>query len=529
MKMKKTLSVLLSTVLVGSALAGCASKDEGGTSPSNGSGGSSTPAAPAKIKVALGTGNLAYVTGSRDINSDKYVTKLEQLSNTDLDLQLIPHENYSQTITLMFASGEMPDLLQTKGINTPEVAPAVDSGNLMPLNELIDKYGPNLKKYVPQESWDSARVSKDGKIYGIPQENPIRNGTVTYIRQDWLDKLGLKAPKTVDEYITVLKAFKEKDPNGNGKNDEIPFTARSKFSFGNAFFGAYDVIPSLWKYQNDQLVPNFIRPEMVDALKTYRKLYEEKLLDNEFLVMAGKDWDAKIKGSAVAGMWAHAATYPDKWQSDVQAGDPNAKVAVISSPVGPSGKPGAVDEIGSSVSDYVWTLPKNTKNAAEVIKFLDWYYNPDNKDKDNFLLYGLEGTDYTVENGKIKYNYPKTAEETGAEFMHQGWLAFTGPKKYLTDEEYIKNKPGGDKILAALKVAQAEGAKNDGLGMPSLPTLQARPELKYDGLWLEFASKVITGKESVDKFNDFVADWKKRGGDQLIKEATDWYKSTQKK
>ncbi len=524
MKMKKTFSVLMSAVLVGSVLAGCAAKEEGSKEEANGN----TSTAPAKISVALGTGNLPYVTGSRDINGDKYVTKLEQLSNTDLDLQLIPHENYAQSITLMFASGEMPNLLQTKGINTPEVAPAVDSGNLMPLNELIDKYGPNLKKNVPQESWDSAAVSKDGKIYGIPQENPIRNGTVTYIRQDWLDKLNLKAPKTVDEYIAVLKAFKEKDPNGNGKADEVPFTARAKFSFGNAFFGAYDVLPAGWKFQNDQLVPNFIRPEMVDALKTYTKLYEEKLLDNEFLVQQGKDWDAKIKGAAVAGMWSHAATYPDKWESDVKAGDPTAKVAVIPSPVGPSGKPGGADFIGSSVSDYVWVIPKNTKNAIEVIKFLDWYYSP-NKDKDTFLLYGIEGTNHTVENGKIKYNFPKNADETGAEFMYQGWLAFTGPKKYLTDEEYIKAKPGGDKIVASLKIAAAEGAKNDGLGMPSMPTLQARPELKFDGLWLEYASKVITGKESVDKFNDFVADWKKRGGDQLIKEATEWYKSTQKK
>jgi putative aldouronate transport system substrate-binding protein len=64
--------------------------------------------------------------------------------------------------------------------------------------------------------------------------------------------------------------------------------------------------------------------------------------------------------------------------------------------------------------------------------------------------------------------------------------------------------------------------------MPALPTLSTRPELNWDGLWLDFAAKVITGKESVDKFNDFVADWKKRGGDQLIKEATDWYNSRHK-
>lgn len=523
MSMKKTFSVMLSVALVGSILAACSTDNE-----KNNAEGQTESGQPAKISVALGTGNLPYVTGSRDINSDKYVKKLEELAKIDLQLEPIPHENYSQSITLMFASGEMPNLLQTKGINTPEVAPAVDSQNLMPLNDLIDQYGPNLKKYVPKESWDSARVSKDGKIYGIPQENPIRNGTVTYIRQDWLDKLGLKTPKTVDEYIEVLRAFRDKDPNGNGKQDEIPFASRAKFSFGQAFFGAYDVAPSMWKYVDGQLVPNFIRPEMVDALKLYKQLYEEKLIDNEFFVMQGKDWDAKIKGAGVVGMWAHAATYPDKWENEIKANVPTAKVSAIPSPVGPSGKPGGADEIGSTVSDYVWVIPKNTKNAVEVIKFLDWYYNPDNKEKDNFLLYGIEGDNYTVENSQIKYKAPTNADETGAEFMHQGWLAFTGQKKYLTDETFIKSKPGGEKILASMKVAQAEGLVNDGIEMPAMPTLQARPELKHDGLWLEFASKVITGKESIDKYNDFVADWKKRGGDQLVKEATEWYKSKSK-
>jgi putative aldouronate transport system substrate-binding protein len=521
--MKKTFSVLLSVTLAGAALAACSTDKE-----NENAAGPSETGQPAKISVALGTGNLPYVTGSRDINSDKYVKKLEELAKVDLDLELIPHENYSQSLTLMFASGEMPNLLQTKGINTPEVAPAVDSGNLMPLNDLIDQYGPNLKKYVPKESWDSTRVSKDGKIYGIPQENPIRNGTVTYIRQDWLDKLGLKTPKTIDEYIEVLRAFRDQDPNGNGKKDEIPFTSRAKFSFGQAFFGAYDVAPALWKQVDGQLVPNFIRPEMKDALKLYKQLYEEKLIDNEFFVMQGKDWDAKIKGTGVAGMWAHSASYPDKWENDVKAAVPTAKVSAIPSPVGPSGKPGGSDEIGSTVSDYVWVIPKDTKNAADVIKFLDWYYNPDNKDKDNFLLYGLDGETYTVDNGQIKYKAPTTPEETQAEFMHQGWLAFTGQKKYLTDETFIKSKPGGDKILATMKIAAAEGLVNDGSEMPVMPAMQARPELKYDGLWLEFASKVVTGKEPVEKFDEFVADWKKRGGEQLVKEATEWYKAKQK-
>ncbi|MDF2716411.1 MAG: transporter substrate-binding protein [Paenibacillus sp.] len=524
MNKRKVLPVVLCSAMALTTLAACGDKDSGDAA-GGASGGQGTAT---KIKVGLTTGALKYVEGSPDINNDKYVKKLEELSKTDLDLQLIPHENYDQSMTLLFAGGELPDLLQTKGINRPEVAPAIEASVLQPLDELIEKYGPNLKKKIPKESWDSARVSKDGKIYGIPQENPILNGTVTYIRKDWLDKLNLQVPKTIDEYIEVMKAFRDNDPNGNGKQDEIALSGRAKLAFAYQFFAAYGVHPQTWTYENNQLVPNFIRPGMVDALKVYRQLYQEKLLDNEVFTQQGKDWDAKIKGQGIVGIWATSATSPDAVEASVKANVPAANLAVIPSPVGPSGQPGGVYPLGSTVSDFVWTIPAKTKNPENIIKFLDWYYS-DDKAKDTFFLYGMENDNYTNENGTIQYKYPTTNEQIGAESMYQEWLHFTGGKPHQTNESFTKNKPNGDKIFKSIQVAKAEGVKDDGLEMPSMPTLKARPELNYDGLWLEFAAKVITGKEPVDKFNDFVADWKKRGGDQLIKETTEWYKANQKK
>ena len=522
MKRRKVLPAALSAVLALGALAACSGKEEPQAGGDNGG-----AAAQTKIKVALTTGGLRYVEGSSDINNDMYVKKLEELSNTDLQIELIPHENYSQSMTLLFAGGQLPDLLQTKGINQPEVAQAVDAGVLLPLDELIEKHAPNLKAKVPKESWESARVSKDGKIYGIPQENPIRNGTVTYIRKDWLDKLGLDVPKTVDEYLEVMRAFRDGDPNGNGKKDEIPMSGRAKLAFAYQFFTAYGVQPQAWTYENGQLVPNFIRPAMVDALKVYRTMYEEKLLDNEVFTLQGKDWDAKIKGQGIVGIWATSAVTPDAVEAAIKANVPDAEVAVIPSPVGPSGKPGGVYANGSSVSDFVWTIPKSAKDPVAVIKFLDWFYS-DDKAKDTFFMYGIEGVNHTVEGNTIKYNYPANNEQIDAQNMFQEWLHFTGGKPHLVDETFTKNKPNGEKIYNSLQVAAAEGFDNDALDMPSLPTLKTRPELNFDGLWLDFAAKVITGKESVDKFDQFVADWKARGGEQLIKEATEWYNANKK-
>ncbi|MDQ0914847.1 extracellular solute-binding protein [Paenibacillus sp. V4I5] len=514
---KKWTKVALAVTVAGT-LVGCSSNNIATSTQGPGQ----SDSKPVKLKVGIGTEGLQYIEGSPNINEEEYTKKLREISKTDVTLELIPHREFDQKLTLLFAGGELPDLLQTHGINKPEVAPAIDTGVIIPLNELIDKYGPNLKKHISKEAWDFASVSKDGKIYGIPTVNATPNGSVMMIRKDWLDKLGLNVPKTVDEYIDMMRAFRDKDPNGNGKKDEIPFSGREKLAFTEAFFGAYDAIPSDWKLENGQLIPNLIRPQMKQALATYRKLYEEKLLDNEVFVQKAPVWDAKIKAQGLVGVWTHAPRLADKWSAEIKTGTASALLEIIPAPVGPDGKGG--HSIGSSVGSNVWVIPKTTKNPENAIKFLDWFYSDDAQ---KFLTYGLEGKDHTVEDGKIKYKYPEKQEDIYREEMHLTWLRMVGPL-HLTDAEFMKNRPAGDRVIKGIEVASKEGRKNDALGMPSLPTLQSRPELGRDGLWLETAAKIMTGKEPVDSFDKFVEDWKKRGGDQVIKEATDWYKSTHK-
>ncbi|SFL77199.1 putative aldouronate transport system substrate-binding protein [Paenibacillus sp. 1_12] len=495
---------------------GCSNQSEPGAN-----GKAAEPAKNPTIKVALGTRGIPYVEGSSNINEDKYVKKLRELSKTDLKLELIPHREFNQKLTLLLAGGDLPDILQHNGINTPEVAPAVNNGAFYELNDLLQKFGPNLLKRIPKESWDSSAISKNGKIYAIPSENYVRN-SVVYVRKDWLEKLNIAVPKTIDEYVAMLKAFKEKDPNGNGKPDEIPFSGRQNFAFSDVFFGAYDVIPDGWKYENNQLVPNFIRPQMKQALELHRMMYKEQLMDNEIFVQQGKDWDAKIKGAARVGMWLHDPSYPDKWQSEVRQSEPKAELINIPSPTGPDGKGGS--GLGSAIGN-VWSIPKSNKNPEEAIKFLNWFYSDEAQ---KFLDYGLEGEDYTVENGKIKYKYATTVDDINKENMHLMFMRFVGPS-YLANEEFMKGRKDSDLILNALKVANSEGRKNDGLGMELSPTMQTKPELGKNGLWMETAAKIITGKDPIDSFDKFVEDWKKRGGDQIIKDATDWYNSVNKK
>jgi putative aldouronate transport system substrate-binding protein len=513
--LKKKWNLAASLILIGSLLIGCTPEKEASKEASKEEGKGN----PSKIEIVSSSMGLKYLGENPDLENDPYINKVEELTNTKLDIKVLPHVDFAKKLTLLFAGGELPDLLRNTGINSPEVAPAVEAGALQPLNELIDKYGPNIKKHIPDEFWKSSKISKDGKIYAIPQINPEPNPAVMYIRKDWLDKLGLEVPKTVDEYVNVLKAFRDKDPNGNGKNDEIPISWRPNFAYGFTFFGAFDVNPINWSYENGELIPDFIKPEMKEALALHKELYQEKLIDQEIFVQDSTDWESKIKGKANVGMWMHSPKFADKWMLDVKQTDPNAEVINIPAPIGQDGKGGY--SITSPLYYHVWSIPASNENPEEVIKFLDSFYS---KDLRNLVSYGLEGVDHKVENGEIAYQYPETEEELTREEFHLYWLNFAGPFVF-ENKAYMKGKPNGEIILNAMKIAESEGRENDGANMPQMPTLMARPELDSTKLWNDFAAKVITGNESVDNFDQFVEDWKSRGGEKLIKETTEWYKS----
>ncbi|MCR8634835.1 extracellular solute-binding protein [Paenibacillus radicis (ex Xue et al. 2023)] len=510
---KKAIALMVCISLPGSLLAACSGKDDKKPAAVTG------PITPPTVKLVMSDRNMPYVTSSPNINEDKYIKRMRELSKTDVRLEPVAQAEYSKKLNLMFASGDLPDAIQViNGIASSEVAAALNNGAFYDLNELIDKYTPDLKKKIGKSLWESSLVSKDGKIYAVPGEAPTPNNRIVYIRKDWLDKLGLQVPKTIEEYLNVLRAFRDKDPNGNGKADEIPFTGRKNFDFAYFFFGAYDVIPDGWKYENNQLVPNFIRPQMKEALKLHQQMYNEKLMDNEIFVNLPADWDSKVRGNRV-GVWVHSAEGPDQWVVSMKKADPNAEILNITAPTGPDGKGGNL--IGSTVNPLsAWVIPKSNKHPEHVLKYLEWFYSDDAQ---KFLNYGLEGDDFNMENGKVVYKPLSTKADADRDDFHIKFLRLIGPS-YIHNQEYMKSRANGEYVTSALKIATSEGRINDGLDMPLPPTQVSRPELQFTGLWMETAAKIITGRDPLDSFDKFVEDWKKRGGDKAIQEATDWYK-----
>lgn len=476
--------------------------------------------APKDIHILLSHTLAKYAMQYKD--DDIYTKELSKLSGFNLKYEFLGHNtDYIQQLTVRFASKDLADMVRTDSILSSIHPGALEQGVFTPLNDLLDKYGPNLKKKIAQEQWDSPRVSKDGKIYGIPYLTAAPAYKVIYIRQDWLDKLNMPQPKTLDDYLKFFEAVKVQDMNGDGDpNDEYGFYVRENLDYSDLFFKEFGVHPREWIWRDGKLQSGMIQPEIKDALRFWKMLYEKGYINPNLFTNKSSDWRAGIK-QGKGGSWMHdVPNYAADWQPSLFVNEKNVKISMLPGPEGPKGKglSPVSDQIG-----HVWVIPSTNKHPENVIKYLDWAWS--NPAAEKYFSYGIEGVNYTVENGKVKYDAASKANTD-----NDSWEFYRTTQNPMKDGRLeplvLDIDPNAEILKKGLEAANKSIYKNDGLHMPVLESLKTRPELGFGSgtLFLDMFAKVITGKADLDaSFDEFVKEWKRRGGDQAIQEATDWY------
>lgn len=498
---------------------GTDTRNTGSASPSSQN--SASNQAPVKIHIVSTHGNAVYAMQLKS-EDDPYVQELSRLSGYDLFYEYLGHaDDYVQQLTVRFASGDLPDMLRTNHIDSTIHPGAVDEGVFQELGNLIEQYGSNIKKAIPEDVWNDPAVSKDGKIYGIPALTVAPATRTVFVRQDWLDMLHMDQPQTIDEYLAFFEAVKTTDMNGNGEQDEYGFYARENLAYSDMFFQAFGVHPQVWHMQDGQMTPDMIRPEMKDAIQFYKMLYDEGYMNPNLFTNKSPDWQAGIF-QGKGGLWAHEATdLPSIWPLSNFVNQPDVKISAIAPPEGPRGR--GMNPERSRVS-FVWVIPTNSDKAEEVIKFLNWIYS----DEPNELFaYGLEGVNFTRENGEIKWD--PTAPENTDNLVSDFYQVSMNPRgDGRMVPEVIALMPDAEVINRGLQIAQDALIKHDNLYMPVLSVFNTNPELVLGygagTLFLDMFAKVVTGREELNSaFDNFVAEWKRRGGNEAINEATAWY------
>ncbi len=223
---------------------------------------------------------------------------------------------------IAISSGDYPDLFllipYVDAFTKPELQKLGKQGVAMPLEDLIKQHAPNIQKALDSNSVLKAMsTAPDGHIYALPQWSDCYHCTYPnklWINSAWLKKLKLEMPKTTEELREVLRAFKTKDPNGNGKADEVPMTTDKQNStligylmgaFAYAPYGAGNGVPSLLELNGGKVSTPVDKPEWREGLKYIKSLYQEGLIDQasftqnaEALQAVGNDPDAVRIGSS---------------------------------------------------------------------------------------------------------------------------------------------------------------------------------------------------------------------------------------
>lgn len=535
MRSKKWLATSLTVTMgITAMLSACNSKEEPAATTDPKATDAPKAPVPATFNVISNDGGYAYSKQAK--KDDVYHTEMSRLFTefigqpTTINYEFIPSADYTAQVTVRFASGDIPEVVTSDSILNSAHPTAADNGVFIPLNELIDKYGKNLKAKIPQSTWNHPSVSKDGKIFAVPKLLTPINPQAFLIRKDWLDKLGMKQPETIDEYLAFFEKVKTTDLNGNGQNDEVGYAVRGQFGFSNYFFYQYGISPGengalVWHDVNGQFIPDIISPKMKDAMKFYKMLYDKGYISKDFINIKDADWTKMIQ-SDKAATWSHDLRNLNSWTPD-KFDSKTAKIDLLPGVKQPDGTY-RLGPRGTGIAK-VYILTKNAKNPERFIQFLDWTYSDDAK-KNTFFKFGIKDKNYTESGGQINWD-GKVAPNANEKLQYQTMINPSGDMRM--DPDVVKKEGLVDPELVKKGITYEE--KNlfelPSINMPTPDAIKTKPELGFaaGSLFLDTLTQVMIGKVDPDKgFDNFVAEWKKRGGDQAIKEANDWYAKNKK-
>lgn len=394
MKRNKLLLIIISITMLFSFLPGCSKEKASSNIGKNNQG-------PDEISYFVGfTPN-----GSANLNtrSDTELMKeIEKRLNLKIKFIHPAGGQEQEQFNIMIASSELPDIIEYDWLNKYPggVEKALKDGKLIELNDVIDKYTPNLKKYLQSKPDIDKMVRTDsGKYYVFPflRGDPILcvNFGIT-LRKDWLDELGLNVPETIDEWHTVLKAFKEK----KGSTTPLTFTKTNIGENSDSFIEAFGISKNFY-LDNGKVKYGSIQPQYEEFLKTFHQWYQEGLIDKDFPVIDRKTLDARIlnnqAGAFLGWVGSNMGNYLDSMKEKDQ------KFDLVPAPY-PVLKKGDRPQFGVYTNMYSGYgsvgITSKCKNVEAAARFLDYGYSAEGQMLYNF---GIEGKSYTMVNGEPVY------------------------------------------------------------------------------------------------------------------------------
>ena len=231
-------------------------------------------------------------------------------ANINITFDSVLSADLTEKRNLMLASGEYPDMLFKSGIGMGDLTKYGGQGILIPLEDLVHEYMPNLTAKLDEIDGWQYLTSPDGHIYSIPEISARGEINLFWLNKKWLDNLSLEEPKSMDDLYEVLKAFKEQDANGNGDpDDEIPFSLTQGDYLGLLKYSGFSYDEgSMCAVIDGKLTYVPTTDYFREYVSYLAKLYQEGLLEQTSFTQGGEQQQATGQSGDVYGsFWTMGA------------------------------------------------------------------------------------------------------------------------------------------------------------------------------------------------------------------------------
>ncbi|WP_416296809.1 extracellular solute-binding protein [Paenibacillus illinoisensis] len=446
---------------------------------------------------------------------------------------IVPDANYNDKMNVTLASGDLPDVLKVSAVQFEQLH---EAGMLEDLTEVYDKYASDLvKEFMSAEDGAGLKpVTKDGKIYAMVSfPGSLDSSDMIWIRQDWLKKVGLEAPKSMQDVIQIAEAFTFEDPDGNGKDDTYGIALNKDLPI-NAFLLGYHGYLETWiKDASGQVVNGTIQPEVKEGLRELQNLYQKGVLDPEFGV---KDFAKMMEdvNAGKSGMFFLPQWAPFQVSSMIKK---DQNVDWLPYPVQ------SIDDQPAKTQNHlslggIFAVRKGYEHPEALVKLLNFqaekmFGESAEKERADYLngLTGLGFHNATVSN--LPANKNVKAQDEVEQALKTGDLSGLGLEAKLFYDDIMDYRNGNlDKwhMESIFGPESSQGVikyyrDNDLIVMNEFIYAPTRTmntkQATLDKLRAETFLKIIYGNLSIDEFDNFVANWKKLGGDQITQEVNE--------
>ncbi|GIN72256.1 sugar ABC transporter substrate-binding protein [Bacillus sp. J14TS2] len=516
--MKKFLTLVVSLVLVTLIFAGCSKSNK--ENEENAIKGPSDNFNKEGMPIVDEEINLKFFARRSPVNGPyenmSVFKEFEKMSNIKIDWNDVPQDGFDERKNLEYAAKNPPDVFYKAEISHADAVKYGSSGLFIPLEDLLEEYAPNLAALFEQyPEIKSAITAPDGHIYALPAivELDAARTEKFWLNKDWLDELGLEEPTTPDELVEVLTAFKNDDPNGNGKQDEIPLTERNFPTLINNFASSWGLLQQLGNtlnVENDKVHIWKTDDRYKDLLQFLNKLYSEGLLDRDVLSHTPSEYTAKLSTGKVGMTHTQGDDMSTQYEDYEYMG-----ISPIEGPFGDR-----LVKASPIARDFgTFAITSANEYPVETIRWIDYFFSEEGS---IMFRYGIEGDTFNYDDDGLPQYIDEDASLEAVTPFPGG-----GAPQYIT--EYNSSAINSEAVQEAQK--KFDPYLPEVIYGPPLFDEQLTKEVNQirqdmDAYYNETSSQFINGDLSFDKWDEYVFTIENMGLERLEEIYQEAYDST---